>query len=93
MRGLNRHIVRVLNPNRKDPLCYATGNPRQIQKEIGDVAAPQRLAAVIQNVRRIAVETGALPDVVEEPYRILIPAFIKAEHAEHQRLRPNVSSE
>jgi isochorismate pyruvate lyase len=58
-----------------------------------DVAAPQRVAAVIQNVRRISVETGAPPDVVEETYRTLIAAFIKAEQAEHQRLRPNVSSE
>jgi hypothetical protein len=31
--------------------------------------------------------------VVEETYRTLIAAFIKAEQAEHQRLRPNVSSE
>ena len=65
----------------------------RFKKEIGDVAAPQRVAAVIQNVRRIAIETGALPDMVEETYRTLIAAFIKAEHAEHHRLRPNVSSE
>jgi chorismate mutase len=57
------------------------------------VAAPQRVAAVIQNVRRIAVETGALPDVVEETIEPLIAAFIKAERAEQQRLRPNVSNE
>ena len=64
----------------------------RFKNEIGDVAAPQRVEAVIQNVRRIAIETGALPDVVEETYRTLIAAFIKAEQAEHQRLRANVSS-
>jgi isochorismate pyruvate lyase len=64
---LDRQIVSLL-AERGDYVLQAAG----LKESIGDVSAPQRVEAVIRNVRRIAVETGALPDVVEEAYRPLL---------------------
>jgi isochorismate pyruvate lyase len=85
---LDRQIVSLLAERGNYVLQAAKFKPK-----IDDVSAPQRVEAVIRNVRRIAVETGALPDVVEETYRTLIAALIQAERTEYQRLQSNKSSE
>ena len=85
---LDRQIVSLL-AERGDYVLQAAS----LKERVGDVSAPQRVEAVIRNVRRIAVETGALPDVVEETYRTLIAAFIQAERTEYQRLHSDKSSE
>ena len=85
---LDRQIVSLLAERGNYVLQAATFKPK-----LDDVSAPQRVEAVIRNVRKIAVEIGALPDVVETTYRSLIAAFIQAERTEYQRLQSNNSSE
>jgi len=58
----------------------------RFKKNAAEVPAPERVEAVIANVRRIAEAAGGLPDVAERGYRALIAAYIEAEHAEHARL-------
>jgi isochorismate pyruvate lyase len=43
------------------------------------VPAPQRVEQVIAQVRALAANHGALPEVVERTYRAMIAAFIEAE--------------
>lgn len=43
------------------------------------VAAPDRVAAVVVNVRALALSSDASPDVVEATYRAMIAAFIELE--------------
>jgi isochorismate pyruvate lyase len=43
------------------------------------VRAPDRVEKVIENVRELAKQAGAEPDVVEAAYRAMIGAFIEME--------------
>jgi isochorismate pyruvate lyase len=43
--------------------------------------APQRTERIIDSLRRLSVEEGADPDVVEATYRAMIAAFIRLELA------------
>ncbi|MGE5470989.1 MAG: chorismate mutase [Bacteroidota bacterium] len=60
----------------------------RFKKTADEVAAPQRVARVIERVRALAQETGADPAVVEATWRAMIAAFIAAEHAAHAALHP-----
>lgn len=56
------------------------------KKTTDDVRAPARVEQVIEKVRKMAEETGASPEVVEQVYRAMIAAFIAEELATHERL-------
>ncbi len=58
----------------------------RFKKDAAEVPAPARVEEVVRNVRRLAEQSGALPDVVEKTYRAMIAAFIAAEFEEHARL-------
>ena len=47
-----------------------------------EVAAPDRVAIVIEKVKKIATESGADVVVVEQVYRIMIAEFIELERRE-----------
>jgi len=51
-----------------------------------EVPAPQRVEQVIEHVRTLAAQHGALPEVVERVYRTMIAASIDAE-LQHWRQR------
>src|SRR3712207_478459 len=53
-----------------------------LKASVADVEAPARVERVVANVRRLAAEVGADPDLVERVYRIMIAAFIEAERAQ-----------
>jgi len=50
-----------------------------------EVRAPQRVEQVVERVRTLADQHGALPEVVESVYRTMIAAFIEAELRHWQR--------
>ena len=49
-----------------------------------EVKAPQRVEQVIERVRTMAEAHQADPEVVEQVYRAMIPAFIEAEMRTHR---------
>lgn len=53
------------------------------------VAAPARVEAVIERVRRHARRVDASPEVVEAVYRAMIAEFIRLEHAVAGTDRPS----
>lgn len=59
----------------------------QFKRTVADVEAPQRVKQVIDNVRAIADEMGANPDVVEQTWRAMITAFIESEKTIHSQLQ------
>jgi isochorismate pyruvate lyase len=77
---LDRQIVPLLAKRGRYVLAAA-----RFKKDAAEVPAPARVEEVIRNVRRLAEESGALPDVVEKAYRAMIAAFIEAELLEHRR--------
>ena len=52
-----------------------------------EVPAPERVEEVVSNVRRLAEDYAASPDVVERGYRALIAGFIQTELAAHSGLK------
>jgi isochorismate pyruvate lyase len=78
---LDRQIIPLLAERGEYVMAAA-----RFKKEAAEVPAPARVEEVIRNVRRLAEESGALPDVVEKTYRAMIAAFIEAELVEHRRL-------
>lgn len=52
----------------------------QVKKSVQEVEAPDRVAQVIDKVRRYALETGADVALVETLYRQMIAGFIQLEH-------------
>lgn len=54
------------------------------KRSADDVAAPQRVAQVLDKVRTLAQQQGASPEVVEAVWRAMIEAFIREEHAQWQ---------
>ena len=59
------------------------------KKDEKDVAAPNRVEAVIEKVRNKAEEYGAIPDMVEALYREMIARFILIEIEEFQKNEKN----
>lgn len=51
------------------------------------VRAPDRVEAVIQKVRQLAIEYQLNPIVAENVYRAMIASFIEEELHEHQRIQ------
>ena len=78
---LDRQIIPLLAERGQYVMAAA-----RFKKDAAEVPAPSRVEEVIRNVRRLAEEEGALPDVVEKTYRAMIAAFIAAELEEHARL-------
>lgn len=58
------------------------------KKSAAEVAAPRRVAQVIDRVRALALDAGADPAVVEATWRAMIAAFVEAERAAHAALHP-----
>jgi isochorismate pyruvate lyase len=78
---LDEQIVRLLAERGGYVLAAA-----RFKHRAEEVPAPQRVEQVIANVRALALNHGALPEVVERSYRAMIAAFIEAEHR-HWRQR------
>lgn len=57
------------------------------KRDAAEVAAPQRVAQILERLRQRAGELGADPDVAEATWRAMIAAFIAREHHEFARLR------
>jgi isochorismate pyruvate lyase len=77
---LDEHIVRLLADRGGYVLAAA-----RFKRSAAEVRAPQRVEQVIARVRALALQHGALPDVVERTYRTLIEAFTDAEHRRWQQ--------
>ncbi len=71
---LDAHIVPLLAERGGYVLAAA-----RFKHSAGEVPAPQRVEQVIEHVRALAAQHGALPEVVERVYRTMIAAFIEAE--------------
>lgn len=52
----------------------------QFKKTAAQVAAPDRVAQVIEKVKQIATEKGADPELVGQVYQTMIAEFIALEH-------------
>ena len=77
---LDRGIVRLLAERGKYVVQAA-----RFKKAEADVHAPARVEQVAANVRRLASEFGASPDIVERGYRVLVAGFTDAELAAHRQ--------
>jgi isochorismate pyruvate lyase len=51
----------------------------RFKRDEADVRAPARVEQVVANVRRLAADEGADPDLVEAIYRTMIGRFIDGE--------------
>ncbi len=71
---LDEQIVRLLAERGGYVLAAA-----RFKNSVDEVPAPQRVEQVIAQVRALALQHGALPEVVERAYRTMIAAFIEAE--------------
>ena len=72
---IDRAIVQLLAERGNYVLAAA-----RFKRNAAEVDAPERVEQVIANVRRMAVDAGGLPDVVERGYRALVAAYTDAEH-------------
>lgn len=54
------------------------------KRSADEVAAPQRVAQVLDKVRALAQQQGASPEVVTAVWQAMIEAFIREEHAQWQ---------
>jgi isochorismate pyruvate lyase len=77
---LDEQIVRLLAERGGYVLAAA-----RFKRSANDVRAPQRVEQVVERVRALALQHGALPEVVERIYRTLIEAFTDAEHRRWQQ--------
>ena len=55
------------------------------KKDSEAVKAPRRVEAVIEKVRKLAVENNVSPDIVEVIYRKMITSFINFELEEYNQ--------
>lgn len=78
--ALDRELVGLL----ADRFAYAR-QAAAFKVSVADVPAPERVAKVIGNVRRLAEEAGAPPEGVEAVYRALIDAMIRLELDLHEK--------
>jgi Chorismate mutase len=63
----------------------------RFKKDAQAVRAPNRYAALLARVRRLAEQQAIDPDLIESVYRTMVDAFIAAElreHAQHVESRP-----
>jgi isochorismate pyruvate lyase len=60
----------------------------RFKKSAAEVAAPQRVAQIIDRLKTLALEVGAEPAVVEATWRAMIGAFIEVERTTHATLHP-----
>lgn len=77
---LDREIVRLLAQRGKFVVQAA-----RFKKTEADVQAPSRVEEVVGNVRRLAMEYGASPEVIEKGYRVLVAGFTDEELAAHRK--------
>ena len=77
---LDRQIVRLLAERGR----YVVGAAR-FKRSAAEVQAPARVEQVVANVRRMAEDEGAPPDVVERVYRTLIKALTELEQQHWER--------
>jgi isochorismate pyruvate lyase len=56
------------------------------KRTVGDVVVPERIEAVIENVRAHAESHDADPDLLEAIYRPMIAAFIAFERKQWQKI-------
>ena len=82
--ALDQELVALL----ADRFAYAR-QAAAFKSSVSDVPAPERVARVIANVRRLAAEKGAPPDGVEAVYRALIDAMIRLELELHEKKSPD----
>lgn len=82
--ALDRALVALL----ADRFAYAR-QAAAFKSSSADVPAPERVAKVLANVRRLAEEEGAPPDGVEAVYRALIDAMIRLELDLHEKKSHN----
>jgi isochorismate pyruvate lyase len=74
-------IVRLLA--RRQPLVMEAAT---LKTDAAAVAAPERRAAMMARLQRLASEQGLAPEVVDAVWTAMIDTFIALELAEHQRL-------
>ena len=75
---IDREIVRLLAER-----GHYVRQAAKFKKTSEDVQAPKRVEEVIANVRALAVEYNANPDIVEQVYRTLIARSIEDEMQVH----------
>jgi isochorismate pyruvate lyase len=77
---LDREIIRALG----ERFEYVKAAAR-FKADSAEVAAPDRVAVMLEQRRAWAVESGLNPDVVERLYRDLVSYFISEEQKHFQR--------
>jgi isochorismate pyruvate lyase len=73
---IDRGIIAALGARKQYVLAAA-----KFKTSETDVAAPERMAPMLQNRRRWAEEAGMSPDVIETMYRNLVQYFVAEELA------------
>lgn len=77
---IDREIVKLLSERSKYVIQAA-----KFKKDADDVKAPKRVEEVIAKVRKLALENGSNPEIIEQIYRTMIACFIDYEMKEHHR--------
>lgn len=60
----------------------------RFKRDAFQVSAPQRQQQVFDQVRRLAEQEGAYPEVVEACYRAMVAGFIAREQQDHAQMVP-----
>jgi itaconate CoA-transferase len=82
--AVDREIVRLLAE--REGYVRRAAHIKETRK---DVEAPDRVEKVVRNVRTLAGEHGANPDVAEGVYRAMISRFVSLEMDEHAKKKEN----
>jgi isochorismate pyruvate lyase len=83
MDAIDRHIVRLI----AERVAYVRAAAR-FKTSSANVAAPERVAAVLKTRRVWAEESGLSGDVVESLYRELVVYCVSEEHKEWMERNP-----
>lgn len=78
---IDRKIVKLISER-----SFYVKQAARFKKTTDDVKAPARVEAVIDKVKKLAIENDIDPDLIENVYRTMINCFINLEIKEHEKI-------
>ena len=81
--ALDRQIVGLLS-ERSGYIEQAA----RIKESADEIEVPERVEAIVSNVRGLAAEYGMSPDIVEDVYRVMVARFIEYEMQRYRETLP-----
>ena len=81
--ALDRQIVGLLS-ERSGYIEQAA----RIKESADEIEVPERVEAIVSNVRGLATEYGMSPDIVEDVYRVMVARFIEYEMQRYRETLP-----